>query len=146
MYNIKKSTIFETTEFFTISIVLLTIIRRRAACASFVTVSASSNIITLKGGLGYFLSADVCCVFVVDVSPSFLLLLLVPNQFFLATLEPADPVEDIVWLPAVPTDKLANCLIFSRTTLIPLSSLAFNSRTRRRHCCGCHSSLHNANY
>lgn len=107
---------------------VLTIIRRNAACASDVTVSASSKMIILKGGLGYLVlsssSSAVVSIFVL-ISPS-----LVKKDFLGAA----------PW----PTDKVAKCLILSRTTEIPRSSEAFNSKTRRRHCEGCHNCRHSA--
>lgn len=88
----------------------LTMIRRKAACASGVTASASSRIMILNGGLGYFLYSS---------SSSVSIALEVLKKFFLEA-------------GAVPTERLAKCLILSRTTDIPRSSLAFNSRMRRR--------------
>ena len=54
-----------------------------------------------------------------------------------------DDLEDAA-LVLVPMAKLAKCLILSRTTLMPRSSLAFNSRTRRRIWLGSNSSLQSA--
>lgn len=98
-------------------------IRRKAACASGVTVSASSKMIILKGGLGYLEFSDD----VISSSSSFFLVVPKKDRF----LEDAASV--------LPTAKPAKCLILSRTTEMPRSSLAFNSKTRRFHCDGCHS-------
>ena len=97
----------------------LTIIRRKAACASGVTVSASSKIITLNGGLG---------------KASFSSSTSMASSFFFLKKEAAD-----FWACDLPTARLAKCLILSRTTEMPRSSLALSSRTRLFHSEGCQS-------
>ena len=94
-------------------------IRRNAACASVVTVSASSRIIILKGGLGYLVSFSTSIASASSVS-----LVLKKDPFLRG---------------ACPTARLAKCLIFSLTTDIPRSSLALSSSTRRRHWEGSHN-------
>lgn len=97
-------------------------IRRSAACASGVTVSASSRMMILNGGLGYVFSV---------VSPSTSMASSL-SDFFLKKDAALPLLLDGTAFPD-PTAKLAKCLILSRTTEMPRSSLAFNSRTRRRH-------------
>lgn len=103
----------------------LTMMRRNAACASGVTVSASSRIIILKGGFGNFFS-----------SLSSTSMLSSPVVFLKNEAPPAC---------GFPTARLAKFLILSRTTEMPRSSEAFNSNTRRFQSDGCHNCRQSAN-
>lgn len=129
--------------------------RRRAAWASLVTVSASSRMIILKGGLGYFFVVDgglrLFSESAVSISMAF-----VSSSSFLGFPRVKKFLEDfldlalfpLLWtlisLLLVPMAKLAKCLILSLTTLMPRSSLAFSSRTRRRSWLGSKSSRQRA--
>ena len=106
-------------------------IRLNAAWASGVTVSASSNIMILKGGFGYVSST---CI---SVSLSLLLSSLLSFSFPFAK-------KFFLGGAADPTERLAKCLILSLTIDIPRSSDALSSRTLRDNCDGCHSVLHSA--
>lgn len=121
----------------------LTMIRRRAAWASGVTVSASSKMITLNGGFGYSLPPSSS----MSILSSAAALPCSASATFFWKKEPTPLLLLVEFAEelALPTARLAKCLILSLTTDIPRSSLAFNSSTRRRHWDGCHNWRHNAN-
>jgi hypothetical protein len=158
------SLLFFATTTTTTTTTIRTMIRRNAACASGVTVSASSNIMILKGGFGYFLvvlslwlkvaiplgsfsTSILFCDVVLD-SLRFRSLLLLFVVILVVDLVLKKVVIDFLFDVFIEfsvdsfgflrfvdvvdaTLNEAKCFILSRTILIPLSSLAFNSNTRR---------------